>query len=133
MSNRGLALLGVAAGAVALWLAPVAGQSPTLKTPWGTPDLQGIWENTVVTPFERAKELGTREFLTPQEVADREKDLARRSIRRDAFAAAQGVATHLQPRPHQSVRRPGGQFSASALSGEPAAHDWRVAAHRAVT
>src|SRR5438876_8081734 len=73
MSNRRVALLGIAAGVMALWLVPVAGQSPALKTAWGAPDLQGIWENTVVTPFERDKALGTREFLTAQELADKEK------------------------------------------------------------
>jgi hypothetical protein len=44
-----------------------------LKTPWGAPDLQGIWEDKTVTPFERARELGTREFLTPQEIAERQQ------------------------------------------------------------
>jgi hypothetical protein len=53
-----------------LWLSPVAGQSPAApRTPWGAPDLQGIWDNEVVTPFERPKEYGTREFLTEQEQA----------------------------------------------------------------
>ena len=75
MNNRGLALLGVAVGAiVVIGLAPVhiAGQS-TPKTAWGAPDLQGIWEDTVVTPLERDKALGTREFLTEQELAAKEK------------------------------------------------------------
>src|ERR1700692_275195 len=73
MSNRRFALLGVAVGAIALWLAPVSGQAPSLKTAWGAPDLQGIWEDQTVTPFERPKEFGTREFLTPQEMADKTK------------------------------------------------------------
>ena len=74
MSNRRLALLGVAVGAIALWLVPVSGQAPasSLKTAWGAPDLSGIWEDQTVTPFERPKELGTREFLTPQEIAEKE-------------------------------------------------------------
>src|ERR1700676_3146053 len=75
MSNRRLALLGAAVGVIALWLVPVAGQTPAsaLRTPWGAPDLQGIWDNQVVTPFERPKELGTREFLTEQERAAQEQ------------------------------------------------------------
>src|SRR5205823_5420870 len=40
-----------------------------LRTAWGAPDLQGIWDNQVVTPFERPKEYGTREFLNAQELA----------------------------------------------------------------
>jgi len=38
-----------------------------LKTPWGAPDLQGTWSNTTVVPFERAKEFGSREFMTEAE------------------------------------------------------------------
>jgi hypothetical protein len=75
MSKRGLELLGIAmAVAIVAGLASVrvAGQGSP-KTAWGAPDLQGIWENTVVTPFERDKALGTRELLTAQELADKEK------------------------------------------------------------
>ena len=41
------------------------------RTAWGDPDLQGVWENLQQTPLERAKEFGTREFMTEQEAADR--------------------------------------------------------------
>jgi hypothetical protein len=75
MSNRRLALLGVFVGTVAFWLAPLSGQSQAdLKTAWGAPDLQGIWEDQTVTPFERARTFGTREFLTPEEIAERQKE-----------------------------------------------------------
>ena len=33
----------------------------------GHPDLQGIWTNKSVTPFERPVELGNKEFFTPEE------------------------------------------------------------------
>src|SRR5262249_20402911 len=36
------------------WVAP--------RTPWGSPDLQGIWTPSTTTPMERPKEFGTREF-----------------------------------------------------------------------
>jgi hypothetical protein len=69
MSHRRLALFGVVLGAIALWLVPAAGQAPggAPKTPWGAPDLQGIWDDEEVTPFERDKAFGTREFLTDEE------------------------------------------------------------------
>ncbi|HKH74175.1 MAG TPA: hypothetical protein VKA59_22610 [Vicinamibacterales bacterium] len=38
-----------------------------LRTPWGDPDLQGTWDYRTVTPLERARELGTREFYTEEE------------------------------------------------------------------
>src|SRR5438105_1605580 len=43
----------------------------TPKTPWGDPDLQGVWPGTsmVGVPMERAKEFGTRNTLTEEEFA----------------------------------------------------------------
>jgi len=56
-----------------------AGQTPaakpwtTPKTPWGDPDLQGVWPGTdlVGTPLQRDPSLGTRAVLTDQEFAQR--------------------------------------------------------------
>jgi hypothetical protein len=39
------------------------------KTPWGDPDLQGIWNFGTITPLERPADLGNRATLTPEEVA----------------------------------------------------------------
>ena len=41
-----------------------AGATGNLRTAWGDPDLQGVWENLERAPLERPKELGTKEFLT---------------------------------------------------------------------
>src|SRR5215475_1183407 len=65
-----------------LLLAPgtVAGQAPAaFRTPWGEPDLQGIWSNRFVTPLERPKEFGTRQFLTEDEIATEERRLREQS------------------------------------------------------
>ncbi len=45
------------------------------KTPWGDPDLQGIWPSTdmVGVPFERPEKFGTRLFLTDAELKEREQ------------------------------------------------------------
>ncbi len=42
------------------------------RTPWGHPDLQGLWTNTTLTPFERPLELGDKAFLTEEEVEQAE-------------------------------------------------------------
>jgi len=42
---------------------------PRPRPPDGHPDLQGVWVNNTVTPFERPRELAGREFLTDAELA----------------------------------------------------------------
>ena len=51
--------------------------SAVLKRGYGHPDLQGIWTNNTVTPFERPKQLAEREFLTDDEVSVLEQRAAR--------------------------------------------------------
>ena len=53
---------------------PAAAAAPTSpakakvpRTPWGDPDLQGTWDYRTVTPLERAREFGTREFYKEEE------------------------------------------------------------------
>ena len=65
-----------AAGAVLL-LAPGAaaaqaagGGAETERTPWGDPDLQGVWTNTTTTPMERPDEYAGRSALTDEERAE---------------------------------------------------------------
>src|SRR5579863_3235777 len=45
------------------------------KTPWGDPDIQGVWPGTAMigTPLERDRSLGTRAFLTEDEFAKRQE------------------------------------------------------------
>ncbi len=48
-------------------------------TPYGQPDLQGVWLNNSATPLERPKALEGRQFLTDDEVAELKKRAARLS------------------------------------------------------
>ncbi len=43
------------------------------RTPDGQPDLRGYWTNSTLTPLERPKELGEKEFFTEAESAAYEK------------------------------------------------------------
>ena len=56
---------------VSLAAAPLVSQTSE-RTPWGDPDLQGIWSYATLTPLERPVEMGDREFLTNEEVATRD-------------------------------------------------------------
>ena len=48
----------------------------TPRTPWGDPDLQGMWTNATATPFERPKELEGTQLLTESELAVRDRQVA---------------------------------------------------------
>ena len=43
-------------------------QQASPKTPWGDPDLQGIWDHKITTPVERPARYANKEFLTDDEV-----------------------------------------------------------------
>jgi hypothetical protein len=100
MSGRILTWLGTLAAVVIVLVSlatlPAAGQTPTptakatrtwasLRTPWGDPDLQGLWTNATITPFERPSELGGKQVLTEEEAVDFEKQtlVTRDADRRD--------------------------------------------------
>src|SRR6266571_4534228 len=41
-----------------------SGPSPALKTPWGEPDLQGIWTDEFDTPLQRPAKYANQEFFS---------------------------------------------------------------------
>ena len=83
MSRRYLACIGllVLTAGVSPGQAPKrAGTAP--RTPWGEPDLQGIWDFATITPMERPTELAGKEVLTEEEAVEREAQAAQRRVDR---------------------------------------------------
>ena len=92
---------------------PAAGQTPspsakatTASKAWtpprtsdGRPDLQGIWSDNTLTPFERPKKLGAKEFYTDEEFADLAKRVRKGEVIEEAdlgAAAPQAVRYDLE-------------------------------------
>ena len=64
----------VTCAAVCLVPVVVLAQAATgARTPWGDPDLEGVWTNATITPLERPRELAAKEFFTADEAAAFEK------------------------------------------------------------
>ena len=83
MTCRRLVFVGAGAVVVAVTSVSLAGQAPRgaaapastgawtqPRTPWGDPDLQGLWRGFMV-PLERPNQYKGREFLTDEEIASR--------------------------------------------------------------
>jgi hypothetical protein len=45
------------------------------RTPWGDPDIQGVWNNVTGTPLERPAQLKDKALLTKEEAAQFEKQI----------------------------------------------------------
>jgi hypothetical protein len=70
------------------------------KTPWGEPDLQGMWplNHLINTPFQRQQKYGDRQFMTDAEFAAAQQSAEARNTRFESGAIPQadsGVATRL--------------------------------------
>jgi hypothetical protein len=75
MNQRLLALSGGLVVSLVLGSGSAAAQSSP-RTPWGDPDLQGAWTNATITPLERPRDVGDREFFTEEEIRKRDQDAA---------------------------------------------------------
>ena len=64
---------------------PAAMRTSRLRTPWGDPDLQGMWIDTAdaLTPIERPEAMDTRTTLTDEEFAKRKADLKARLVSKE--------------------------------------------------
>jgi hypothetical protein len=68
-----VAIVAVAISAViSMSVTRTSGQAPAaaLKTPWGEPDLQGIWTDENDTPFQRSPKYANQEFFTEEQRTD---------------------------------------------------------------
>jgi hypothetical protein len=59
------------------------------RTPWGHPDLHGIWNNVTATPLQRSNEFKDKALLTAQEAAEVAKRAAQREAESEARPTAQ--------------------------------------------
>ena len=66
------------------------------RTPWGDPDLQGLWPANDMqgTPYERPAQFGERATLTPQELAERQAQ----TVRQEEVDSETVVNTQRAPR-----------------------------------
>lgn len=111
MSYRVLVSTGVGAAVIAVVLAvPIPASSQTQgaagapRTPWGQPDLQGVWDFRTITPMQRPDNLAGKDFLTEEEAAnleraavDRDTRLAGRSAQRTIAGASVDTGTDGAP------------------------------------
>src|SRR5215468_9383975 len=65
-------------------MASATAPAPTLTTPWGEPDLQGIWTDETDTPLQRSPKFGNQDVFTEAQRAelDRERSALLRRDRR---------------------------------------------------
>jgi hypothetical protein len=92
MKTRLIVLATLTAG---VWLTPFAASAQTsLKTPWGDPDIQGVWDYRSITPLERPRQFGDRAYLTDAEVKEME---ARANKRMDEAPAEGAPASTIHP------------------------------------
>lgn len=69
-----------------------AGKAWTVPhTPDGQPDLQGVWTNPTITPFERPADLAAKPVLTREEAAAVEKKAAANRVDRPPEAGDVGT------------------------------------------
>jgi hypothetical protein len=87
MSSRRIAFVAAVIGVPALSAVILAAQGTPAyappKTPWGEPDLQGIWSGETLTPLERPAKFAGKPVLTPAEAEAIEEDIASRPGRDD--------------------------------------------------
>src|SRR5436190_9102272 len=84
MCDRMIRLLAITIATIAsmaiAFAVPVVGQTPKKysppRTPWGDPDLQGVWNDATSTPLQRPGTVGGKDVLTDEEAEEFQASLA---------------------------------------------------------
>ena len=142
MRRRLFESLGVATAiaTVMVLLQPAAGGQGPGETPWGHPDLEGIWLDVYATPFERPAGVGDRELFTAAEREARDearmvnpgRDRRGTDGRTDVAGAYNAVYTSARPagpRTSLVVDPPDGRIPAltpEAQRDNEVRRDWRL-------
>ncbi len=94
MNGRHTVTLVAAGLAFAVLVPGVAGaqESDAPRTPWGAPDLQGVWDRQTLTPFQRPRELGDKAVFTAEEAAVFESQASAALDALDVRVAPRGTA-----------------------------------------
>jgi hypothetical protein len=140
-----MAGLAAAAAVISVSICPAAAQAqaPSAtaaapKTPWGEPDLQGIWTEEFDTPLQRPAKYANQEFFTEAQRAELDKQrsalLDRRATERD-LAGAYNLAVflttkHTGARTSRIVDPPDGRIpplTAEAQKAAAADREYRLA------
>jgi hypothetical protein len=133
----------VGGAAISVPVTRTSAQAPTApsaapKTPWGEPDLQGIWTDEFDTPLQRPAKYANQEFLTEaqREELDKQRSalLGRRATDRE-FAGAYNLAVftsskHTGARTSRIVDPPNGRIpplTAEAQKALVADREFRLA------
>jgi hypothetical protein len=77
-----VAALAAAGASISVCTTRASAQTSTVKTPWGEPDLQGIWTDETDTPLQRSAKYANLEFFTEAQRAELDKERAA-LLRRD--------------------------------------------------
>jgi len=86
MHVRLQALLAIAALFMASSLLFAQSSEPSRSTPWGDPDIGGVWDYWTFTPLERPDEFGERGTLTDEEAATFAQEANAEALARDLAA-----------------------------------------------
>jgi hypothetical protein len=95
-------IAGAAVGIISVSITPALAQAPVAsatqpaspETPWGEPDLQGIWTDETDTPLQRSAKFANQEFFTDAQRAelDRQRSAMRGRERRAERGTVADVA-----------------------------------------